>query len=310
MGLDLTKFSGAAEVLDKAEVQKRLKDAEDTAQEAKKLRQDIKAGKRPESDWPEFAKAAQEKGMNHEILKRLKLEEGVKGLPLGKRFPQAKKKLSSDDEQKLSILYKQRDSMGVRNGSPEYVKLQGQIDKMLGEVTTTANVAAYPVPIGMVRPADRKKKIKESLEVSKVEISESCYAVVPALTESVSKMALDSYLETALWSSTDDSDPSGGDPLDKNYDISDIESETVEKAKKDLELFFDKCSEKYPGILDQYDDEQIGHDFWLTRNGHGAGFWDGDYEETPGDGKKLTEIAKTFKEVNLYVGDDGQIHGD
>lgn len=21
---------------------------------------------------------------------------------------------------------------------------------------------------------------------------------------------------------------------------------------------------------------QAGHDFWLTRNGHGAGFWDGD----------------------------------
>ncbi|MBK9390516.1 MAG: hypothetical protein IPN68_10080, partial [Bacteroidetes bacterium] len=191
------------------------------------------------------------------------------------------------------------------------VKLQDILKSgKLSEVTTTANVAAYPVPIGMVRPADRKKKIKESLEVSKVEISENCYTVVPALTESVSKIALDSYLETALWSSTDESDPSGGDPLDKNYDISDIESETVEKAKKDLELFFDKCSEKYPGILDQYDDEQIGHDFWLTRNGHGAGFWDGDYEETPGDGKKLTEIAKTFKEVNLYVGDDGQIHGD
>ena len=25
--------------------------------------------------------------------------------------------------------------------------------------------------------------------------------------------------------------------------------------------------------------ERIGHDFWLTRNGHGAGFWDGDWDE-------------------------------
>ena len=24
-------------------------------------------------------------------------------------------------------------------------------------------------------------------------------------------------------------------------------------------------------------DEYAGHDFWLTRNGHGAGFWDGDW---------------------------------
>lgn len=26
--------------------------------------------------------------------------------------------------------------------------------------------------------------------------------------------------------------------------------------------------------LTQYDPEQIGHDLWLTRNGHGTGFWD------------------------------------
>jgi hypothetical protein len=26
--------------------------------------------------------------------------------------------------------------------------------------------------------------------------------------------------------------------------------------------------------LRQYSAEQVGHDLWLTRNGHGAGFWD------------------------------------
>ena len=26
--------------------------------------------------------------------------------------------------------------------------------------------------------------------------------------------------------------------------------------------------------LTQYDPAQVGHDLWLTRNGHGAGFWD------------------------------------
>jgi len=34
---------------------------------------------------------------------------------------------------------------------------------------------------------------------------------------------------------------------------------------------------------------QAGHDFWLTRNGHGAGFWDGDWPET---GDALTEASK------------------
>lgn len=34
------------------------------------------------------------------------------------------------------------------------------------------------------------------------------------------------------------------------------------------------CS-RHDGIdLKQYDPVQLGHDLWLTRNGHGAGFWD------------------------------------
>jgi hypothetical protein len=49
-----------------------------------------------------------------------------------------------------------------------------------------------------------------------------------------------------------------------------------------------------------------GHDFWLTRNGHGAGFWDGDLSEDVGNA--LTEAAKKFGECHLYVGDDGQIY--
>ena len=57
------------------------------------------------------------------------------------------------------------------------------------------------------------------------------------------------------------------------------------------------------------DDEHIAHDFWLTRNGHGAGFWDGDYKCEDQDlGDILTAIAQTFAEVNLYIGDDGLIY--
>lgn len=34
------------------------------------------------------------------------------------------------------------------------------------------------------------------------------------------------YIETALWSSTDESTPQGGEPLDHNYSASDISEET------------------------------------------------------------------------------------
>lgn len=51
---------------------------------------------------------------------------------------------------------------------------------------------------------------------------------------------------------------------------------------------------------------QVAHDFWLTRNRHGAGFWDGDYPEKVG--ARLTDAAHKFGECWLYVGDDGTLY--
>jgi hypothetical protein len=58
------------------------------------------------------------------------------------------------------------------------------------------------------------------------------------------------------------------------------------------------------------DPSRAGHDFWLTRNGHGAGFWDGDWddEEHPDRGDRLTAAAKRYHELYLWPGDDGQIY--
>lgn len=49
--------------------------------------------------------------------------------------------------------------------------------------------------------------------------------------------------------------------------------------------------------LAEIDDAQAGHDFWLTRNHHGAGFWDRGLGEI---GKRLTESAHGFGGVNVY----------
>lgn len=115
-----------------------------------------------------------------------------------------------------------------------------------------------------------------------------------------------SYIETALWSSLDDN----GAPLDKNYGPDNIHPDTLSKMEADLERFLDLAgdliSEDNLLIRGEVDD-QAEHDFWLTRNGHGAGFWDGSWEDETG--RRLTEISKSFGEFYLYVGDDGMIHG-
>ena len=49
-----------------------------------------------------------------------------------------------------------------------------------------------------------------------------------------------------------------------------------------------------------------GHDFWLTRCGHGCGFWDGDWPDDLGE--ELTEACKDMGQCDLYVGDDGKVY--
>ena len=51
-----------------------------------------------------------------------------------------------------------------------------------------------------------------------------------------------------------------------------------------------------------------GHDFWLTRNRAGAGFWDRGYDKQAGE--SLSNAAMKFPEINLYIGDDGLIYSE
>ena len=111
---------------------------------------------------------------------------------------------------------------------------------------------------------------------------------------------VNSYIETALWSSSDESDERGGEPLDKNYGPSDIAPETRRA------MFLDAASFYKANLMDFGDPGQAGHNFWLTRNRHGAGFWDGDYPEP--EATRLTKASKAYGEFDLYVGNDGQIH--
>lgn len=110
------------------------------------------------------------------------------------------------------------------------------------------------------------------------------------------------YITAALWSSVDDN----GDPLDANYTGESIAPVTVEKMRADCQKFltenYDLLSQVYK-MADDY--SSAGHDFWLTRNGHGAGFWDRGFGYI---GDALTDRSTEFKECPLYVGDDNLIY--
>lgn len=110
------------------------------------------------------------------------------------------------------------------------------------------------------------------------------------------------YVRAALWSSTDESRDDGGDPLDSNYCVEDIDADTLAAMVADCAAFQDAQSSD----LAEIDDEQAGHDYWLTRNGHGCGFWDRDLGAT---GERLSDACREQGGYILYVGDDGRVHG-
>jgi len=117
---------------------------------------------------------------------------------------------------------------------------------------------------------------------------------------------LEAYVEAALFSTNDESDESGGVPMDKNYSWDDFAPKTKQAFKKDCDAFI-KMGQRdlVAGLEHSMGSNQAGHDFWLTREGHGAGFWDGDWPEPMA--KNLTALSKKFGEANIYVA-DGKVY--
>lgn len=105
------------------------------------------------------------------------------------------------------------------------------------------------------------------------------------------------YAACALWSELDDD----GEPLDGLYRPEDITGDGVAEMTADCVDFAAGNVADLHGM----DPEQAGHDFWLTRNGHGAGFWDRGLGDR---GERLSKAATVYGESCLYVGDDGDLH--
>lgn len=112
---------------------------------------------------------------------------------------------------------------------------------------------------------------------------------------------VDGYIETMLWAEQEiDEDGHTHGPLDDNYSDSDIADEALRDIEGDCQDFYDN----YQHLWEDDHDREAGGDFYLTRNGHGAGFWDGDYEH----GDELTDAAKVYSTQGLQPGSDGKLY--
>ena len=124
---------------------------------------------------------------------------------------------------------------------------------------------------------------------------------------------LDHYLVALVWSTTHtymNDDGAEGETVELDSIDAAYSDNLRADSRKDIESFLDTATEMLEAKGYTWDDythgeEQIGHDFALTRNGHGAGFWDrGD-----GDiGDILTAASKVLGGADAYLGDDGLIY--
>lgn len=117
------------------------------------------------------------------------------------------------------------------------------------------------------------------------------------------------YLEALFWIGILD------DEKFENYSVesgtgltlADVDPKALEEIISDCADFQSANAEQ----LDKYEDisghdlSYAGHDFFLTRNGHGTGFWNRGIGEI---GEALTKAAEVYGTQGLYLGDDGKLY--
>jgi hypothetical protein len=149
-------------------------------------------------------------------------------------------------------------------------------------------------------------------------------------TDHINKI-LKGYVEAALWTEEESLRDQQGDDgvydddeedteLDKlirltsqlnskgiiSFSREDIESDSLIDAYMGIKKFIKLCGEDLiHRAIDEFGAEQLGHDFWLTRNGHGAGFFDRGYDEE--DENILMKASRDMGSVDLYINDNNQL---
>ena len=118
---------------------------------------------------------------------------------------------------------------------------------------------------------------------------------------------VDSYLETAIWTEED------GNAELEGKTIHDFSDNARNQAREEI-LWFLKNSTAMFGssVFTDVSYTSIGHDIWLSRNHHGAGFFDRGYEKEISD--FLMYLSHELGDINIYIkefdNEDSKIYFD
>ncbi len=137
-------------------------------------------------------------------------------------------------------------------------------------------------------------------------------------------LIMDAYLETALWTDEENAKEQEDLDIDDRYDLekdddyekgdgslkdliprTDINIHNIDPDSKiDAYLDIKKFLKLVGTAVEDIDETSIGHDLWLSRNGHGAGFFDHMYD--PEIEEVLMDAAKSLGSKYIFI-QNGQI---
>jgi len=137
----------------------------------------------------------------------------------------------------------------------------------------------------------------------------------------IAKAVIAAYLKTLIWSETlslpegvktltwEGSEYEEGTSLQDLLSPEDLPAIIHASAEEDLRSFANSCIEEF-GLdpFEWFDANQVAHDFALSRNGHGAGFFDDPYTvvtKGPGGSTKTVDLGKRLQACAKYEGTNG-----
>ena len=120
------------------------------------------------------------------------------------------------------------------------------------------------------------------------------------------------YMRALLWSeyvSTDKNDEDYEVALEERFNTYELPDEFTHRCRGEVWRFVEVM---LPDETWRLDPDMAGIDLWLTRQGHGAGYGDGDWDKLAGRkvDKYMYELVKLLfpNETYVYVGDDGLLY--
>lgn len=121
---------------------------------------------------------------------------------------------------------------------------------------------------------------------------------------------LKGYIEAALWTEEERLHDEKIMVIGKkipfaSFKYNDVDTDSVIDAYNDIKTFIKNAGDDaVQEAIDEKGLYQLGMDIWLTRNGHGSGFFDHFYDNE----EMLMSAAKSLNSKDIYFGDDGKLH--